>query len=515
MYGKETRQQEQYLKIFRAGKESFPYFCRHSVQIIDKRGLQIPLILNDAQLRVHEELRKQFDNKRKIRAVICKARQQGISTYVPPRFLSRILHHGGVRAFCLTDHSDHSQNVFNIFSRALKGLPLYRPTLEKATSDQFVFKDLNSSYSVGTARSDNVGRSSTVQLFHGSEVAFYPKSEEHMAGITQAVPHAEGTEIILESTANGIGNVFYRLCMEGTDPRSEWKTIFIPWFLTKEYAIPLEYELTLDAEELDMVDRYSLSPEQIYWRRIKINEVGDPRRFRQEYPTTLEEAFLQDADDSFITSVEISKANTPDDPLITDKDAPVIMGVDPAWRGKDDAAFCVRVGRIVIRCETFPKIDDAMRLVDAITHAIKFHKPDRVFIDVGGPGGPIYDRIKEQGYPIVQAVNFGETAEDPEKYFNKRAEMYDRLKRWLNSPPCQIPNSERLRMELAVTKWPKDSDRKKLCLAPKKDLAYSPNLADAMALTFASSVPNTYLKSHYNNPIISNSTWNPYGAFRH
>ena len=73
------------------------------------------------------------------------------------------------------------------------------------------FDKLDSGYKVGTAGTKGVGRSSTIQLFHGSEVAFWPHADAHAAGVLQAVPDVEGTEVILESTANGVGNLFHEL----------------------------------------------------------------------------------------------------------------------------------------------------------------------------------------------------------------------------------------------------------------------------------------------------------------
>ena len=500
---------EKIIELFNVCKEDFPFYTRKFLKIVSKEGASIPFTLNAAQRKLYEDIRKVYEDKKKIRVVICKARQQGISTFVPAYFLHRILHYGGVKAYALTDHSDHSANIMAIFKRFVENLPAYKLPAEKSNSDEMIFSQINSSYSVGTARSDNVGRSSTVQLFHGSEVAFWPKSEDHMAGITQSVPFSEGTAIILESTANGTGNVFHRLCMEGMDPKSEWHTHFIPWYIQEEYHVPTVEQLVLDSEEEDLVRRYKLNDAQLNWRRIKIREVGDIRKFRQEYPCTLEEAFLQDTGSSFITSVEIEKANTEANPIPVDKNAPKIIGIDVAWRGKDDSAYCIRSGRTVTKCEEFPKSDDAMFLVSAIGNLINYQQPDRVFIDVGGPGGPIYDRLREKGYSMVHAVNFGERPDDPELYANKRAEMYDRMKRWFNHPPCQIPDSNALKMELALTQWPKNQTSQKLLLAPKADLSKSPNLADAFALTFASNVPSNLMVSQ--GPILTSKIdWNPY-----
>ena len=95
--------------------------------------------------------------------------------------------------------------------------------------------------------SDRRRRSSTIQLFHGSEVAFWPFAETHAAGVLQAVPNQPGTEIILESTANGVGNFFHKKWREAETGRSEYLAIFVPWHWQDEYRLPAGKAFKLSA----------------------------------------------------------------------------------------------------------------------------------------------------------------------------------------------------------------------------------------------------------------------------
>lgn len=70
-----------------------------------------------------------------------------------------------------------------------------------------------SSYTVRYRRVRQIGRGMTVQLFHGSEVAFYENADQLSTGLMQTVADVHGTEVIFESTANGPGNFFYNLVM--------------------------------------------------------------------------------------------------------------------------------------------------------------------------------------------------------------------------------------------------------------------------------------------------------------
>ena len=74
-----------------------------------------------------------------------------------------------------------------------------KPRTGKANAKELSFPLLDSGYKVGTAGTEGVGRSDTIQYFHGSEVAFWKSADQHMDGIFQAVPDAPDTEIILEA----------------------------------------------------------------------------------------------------------------------------------------------------------------------------------------------------------------------------------------------------------------------------------------------------------------------------
>ena len=115
---------------------------------------------------------------------------------------------------------------------------------------------------------------------------------------------AEGTEVILESTANGAQGEFFRLWQDAVAGRNEYVPIFIPWFETPEYQreLPKDYELITDEYEDWLISEFELSNEQLYWRRLKVAE-GGPRKFQQEYPAIAEEAFLVSGSNVFDPAV--------------------------------------------------------------------------------------------------------------------------------------------------------------------------------------------------------------------
>jgi hypothetical protein len=72
--------------------------------------------------------------------------------------------------------------------------------------------------------------------FHGSEVAFWPNAKTHFAGVVQAIPDLPGTEIVLESTANGLGGEFHERWQQAESGQGDYEAIFIPWFWDTDIA---------------------------------------------------------------------------------------------------------------------------------------------------------------------------------------------------------------------------------------------------------------------------------------
>ena len=191
-------------------RDDFEHYASRCLHIRTKAGEVKPFVLNRSQRHLHERLQKQLAEKGRVRALVLKGRQVGISTYISGRFYWRISHRKGVRAFILTHLDTASDNLFGMAKRYHDYCPdLVKPQTGKANAKELSFSILDSGYKVATAGSAEVGRSETIQFFHGSEVAFWPNAQNHSAGIRQAIANVPGTEDIRESTANGIGNPFH------------------------------------------------------------------------------------------------------------------------------------------------------------------------------------------------------------------------------------------------------------------------------------------------------------------
>ncbi|WP_246675977.1 hypothetical protein [Mesorhizobium sp. B2-1-3] len=480
-------------------KNEFSHYAERCLHIRAKDGKIVPLSINEAQRYLHSRLEDQKARTGKVRALVLKGRQQGISTYVGGRFYHRVTHNKGLRCFILTHEQDATNNLFGMVDRYHQHCPpLVKPSTGAANAKELFFDRLESGYAVGTAGAKATGRSQTVQLFHGSEVAFWPNASTHFAGVVQAIPDLPGTEIILESTANGMGGEFHERWQQAEAGVGDYEAIFIPWFWQAEYRRNVPEGFELNDEEREYRAAYDLDLEQMVWRRNKIAELKDPLLFKQEYPATAAEAFQMSGHDSYIPASLILKARKTE----AAESGPLVIGYDPNWKGKDRASLARRRGRKVLKVESRQGLD-TMGQVGWLKQVIDAEKPARVFIDVGGVGAGVYDRLCEMGYgDIVVAINFGSSPLEPQPldeggrpkggYLNRRAEMWGKSKDWLEEPAgVDIPDSDAIQADACAPGYKYDS-LTRLVLESKDDIRKrglrSPDEWDAVALTFAEPV---------------------------
>ena len=475
------------LKLAQILSEDFPQYASVCLKIADKQGKQVPLLLNQAQLYVHKCLEEQVAKTGKVRALILKGRQQGISTYVEARFLHRLHWNVGLKAVVMAHQAASTASIFGMVQRYAKNIPeIIRPAITKDAAGHLEFGQQDCGDRVATAGSDAIGRGWTAQLLHGSEFGFWTNAAEHFSGIGQAIADMPGTEVILESTANQVGDEFHIRWQAATAGTSDYIAIFVPWFWEKGYTRP--GEITLTATEREYQKLYGLTNGQIAWRRAKIEGdfEGDETRFMREYPSTPSEAFMASDELSLVRPEPIARARAAkidDDTLV----GPVIIGVDPARFGDDSTGIVVRRGR---KCLSVKRIhgQDTMQVVGAVTVAMRETRCDAVVIDIGGLGAGVFDRLLELNYENVFGVNFGERALNADKYHDRRSEIWGLMRDWLAEGPVDIPNDEVLVADLSGPRYSYDSYGR-LQLEAKKKMRErkikSPDAGDALALTFA------------------------------
>jgi len=274
--------------------QEFPFYARSALKIRTKAGEVAPLSLNPAQQILDEAVQKQLKSEGKIRIIILKARQQGLSTYTGGYLYFAVSQQKARKAMVITHHADSTRALFDMTKRFHEHCPeILKPHTKYSSRRELSFDVLDSSYVVATAGGDSVGRGETLTHVHASELAFWPKStaQDIWNGLLQAVPNAPQTAVFIESTANGVTGIYYDLWKGAVEGTNGFVPVFIPWYTDPTYIedVPDNFERT--PEEEDLADKYNLTDGQLMFRRRKIAQNGIDL-FRQEYPAEPEEAFL-------------------------------------------------------------------------------------------------------------------------------------------------------------------------------------------------------------------------------
>ena len=167
--------------------------------------------------------------------------------------------------------------------------------------------------------------------------------------------------------------------------------------------------------------------------------------------------------------------------------APKIIGVDPARFGDDRSVICLRQGLKAWEPLVFRRIDN-MALAERVARQIDAFRPDAVFVDAGCGGGVI-DRLRQLGFCVTE-VPFGGAPARPGQYANKRAEMWGDMAAWIKAGGA-LPECPELKADLCQVCYDFDAAGR-MRLEPKEKIkercGKSPDLADALALTFAAPV---------------------------
>lgn len=278
----------------------FSEFAIDNLKIITKDAAKgfVDFRFNSAQEKITQMLDKQLQETGKVRAIILKARQQGISTYCAGRVFWKTYFTPNARSVVMAHDSATSDALFNMSRNLIKNMEyIYKPKEVRSNAKEIIInspamdRDEVASYRLYTAGSPEAGRGTTPTIAHLSEVAFWQHDDKILAGLFQGISQADGTEVILESTANGAKGEFYRLWKGAERGENEYLPIFLPWFLTPEYQRPAPENFERSKEEELLVEEHGLNNDQLYWRRLKIAEGGE-LKFRQEYPATPDEAFI-------------------------------------------------------------------------------------------------------------------------------------------------------------------------------------------------------------------------------
>lgn len=291
------------------------------LKIIDKEGREVAFQPNVMQSKFNDvvfkgnpiDWRVRPVGMKRQRRLILKGRQFGFSTNTLGLFFIDTVSRGGIKTIIVAQDQKSTVELFKKIQLFHERLPDWMKErigpASAASKFEFFWPKIQSSFLVGTAGSEEFGRSQTCQNVLLSELPSWPEgaAEGIFTGMLKAVPLTGN--IIIESTAKGIGNHFYRMWMNAINKKSTYRANFYSWKDFPEYVIPsnLWEEMLpggfgpfyLTEEERDIKAAFKLSMEQIAFRRYQQLDLPDPDLVEQEFPLTWERAFVSSSQSFF------------------------------------------------------------------------------------------------------------------------------------------------------------------------------------------------------------------------
>lgn len=293
-------------------RHDFEYWAARCVKICHKTTKQlVPFVLNRPQrrlLRVMEERRRAG---LPVRIILLKARQWGASTLVQIYFAwIQMIHLRNWHSLICAHVKDAASTIRGMYTCLLENYPQeyweeecqigFKP-FERMTNVR-VIPGRGCKIAVCSSENQESTRSMDCSMAHLSEVAFWKDSELHnpvdlMRSVVSGIARSPMTVVVMESTANGVGNFFHKEWMRAVDGESDKIPFFVGWHEIDIYSEPLEEDRVEEFfESMTEYERWlwtdcGCTLEAILWYRNKAREYTEHRSMMAEFPTTASEAF--------------------------------------------------------------------------------------------------------------------------------------------------------------------------------------------------------------------------------
>ncbi len=312
---------EQWVKM--RCRYDFEYWAATCATIKDKiTGKDIKFVLNTPQRRVVAELEKARLYKKPLRFIILKARQWGASMLVQAylAWMQTTRNRNWHSVIC-AHVKDSAANIRGMYTKLLNNYPeqywegdeppKFRAFERAGNIREIAGRDCR--VTIGSSENVEAVRGSDFAMAQLSEVAFWKdtkqrRPEDFIRAICGGIARMPESVIIMESTANGVGNFFHREWMRAKDGQSDKVPIMIPWYEIEIYRSQVHNAQllwdSLDDYERALWDK-GLTLEMIQWYHDKRKEYSDHAMMKAEFPTDDIEAFANTGNNVFaIENVE-------------------------------------------------------------------------------------------------------------------------------------------------------------------------------------------------------------------
>ena len=275
-------------------------------KIDDKEGNIVPFKFNHVQ--------RYFNENKGHRNIILKSRQMGISSSILADMAADCIIIPHTYCAVVSHETKATQRLLDRVQFYYESMDEPKPKAGADSRSEKTFPEMHSSIYIGTAGARAFGRGDTIRKVLLSEMSFYEDAEKILNGIEDAVPISG--ELTIECTPNGEGNIFHHKWVRAREGKSPYKPFFFPWWMDNNYHIPRGSDLSLredsgelsyTGEEIELVEKYGLTEDQIRWRRWKIDEKEG--LFWQEYPEDEISCFMSIGDPVFDNQLITNLAN--------------------------------------------------------------------------------------------------------------------------------------------------------------------------------------------------------------
>lgn len=295
-------------------RHDFEYWCISCVTIKPKKSYtRIPFCLNRAQRKVFAELERDRLLGRPMRLIILKARQWGCSTLIQSfmAWIQMCIRPNWNSVICC-QNKDSAKNIRNMYTKLIELYPLDLFDSCDESKPRLAFKPFEGSTNVReiTGRSCRVAITSAENqdslrgydfaMAHLSEAAYWADTAKHspddiIRNIAVSVADIPYSLVVIESTANGIGDFFYEEWQRAKAGKSDKRPVFVAWYeiegnSTDLEVSPEEFAATLTDEDMRFWN-LGCTLQQIFWRREQARKSRKARQMITEFPTDDSEAF--------------------------------------------------------------------------------------------------------------------------------------------------------------------------------------------------------------------------------
>lgn len=301
---------------------NFALYASINFCIKDKKMNRVKLELNNVQRAIDKKVLEIEALKKAVRIVVLKARQEGVSTYWQGRQMHKCIKRKNTNGLIVAHTASATSSILGKAKYMHEKMPTEeKPEIRASNAQEIIFDlgihykgdkiGLGSRLSMQTAGSTSLGRSETYNTAHLSEYAFWEGTDDktpsnQLSGILAAVPEIAGTEILIESTANGY-NDFKELWDDAVLGNNSWVPMFFAWFDSEDYTKKFDtdkekkdfiFNLTEYEEKLltlrNNINGEMVTLEQVNWYHNKLRSYTGNKvsMMKQEFPSTPNEAFI-------------------------------------------------------------------------------------------------------------------------------------------------------------------------------------------------------------------------------